>query len=277
MSLEEKIQAAQRMIENCLSTHSRTVVMWSSGKDSTAMLHLLRSMGHDFPILFHREPFNAPKYQFANRIIEDWLLTVYDYAPITTAVNERNGQVEIVNFYQAGQKLVYLPTGIRTPEEGKPYLCGLRDLYARPLGTFSFPWDLAFVAHKSTDIDPILGPANLHVDIKRNQPESADFAFPLRHFTDADIWEYHERFHVPINTKRYDPENSYRERTDITYNNDYHNCCVLCLVKSSPAVVHCPKLNTDIPNLSAIVRRCDDLMPDYFGPSEGTLHTNSSE
>lgn len=264
MPLEDKIHSAQDIITATLATYCNPVVMCSFGKDSLCMLHLLRSMGHDFPILFHREPFNPLKYQFANRIIEEWKLVVYDYPPITTAVNERDGVAEIVNFYQAGSKLVYLPTGIRTPEDGEPFLCGLRDLYSRPMGTYAFPWDLGFVAHKSTDVDPILGSAELKVDLKVNY-ESVNYLFPLRYFTDADVWEYHKRFDLPVNTKRYDPESGYRERADITWNNDYHNCCVLCLLKSSPPVVHCPKLNTDVPNVSAIVRRAEDVEPDYFG------------
>jgi hypothetical protein len=252
------------MVEQCLATHAQPVVMVSFGKDSMCMLHLLRSMGHNFPVLFHREPFNAKKFEFANRIIGEWNLTVYDYAPMTTAVNERNGHVEIVNFYQVRNQLTYLPTGIRSPEEGKPFLCALKDFYCRPLGSFAFPWDIGFVAHKSTDVDPILGPAMLHVDIKTNSG-NCDYGFPLRHFTDADVWEYHERFEVPFNSKRYDPENGYKERSDITWNNDYHHACALCLLKSSSPVVHCPKLDSDIPNLSSAVRRCDDLKLDYFG------------
>jgi hypothetical protein len=269
VDLAEKIRAAQTKIEEVLSTHSAPVVMVSFGKDSMALLHLLRSMGQEFPVLFHREPFNPLKYQFANRIIEEYNLTVYDYPPMTTAVNERDKAIEIVNFYQVRNQLVYLPTGIRAPEGGKPFLCGLMDLYCRPLGSYTFPWDLAFVAHKSTDVDPILGPAELKVDIKSN-PGSCDYAFPLRHFSDADVWEYHQRFKVPINTNRYDPANGYREKTDITWNNDWHHCCTLCLSKSSPPTVSCPKFQMDIPNLSALVRRCDDFSPDYFGTQIST-------
>lgn len=264
MALDEKIRSAQEFIRETLSQYSHPIIMWSGGKDSTGLLHLMRTMGHDLPVLFHREPFNGRKYSFANRLIEEWNLTTYDYAPITTAIAERNGQVEIVNFYQVGERLVYLPTGIREPEEGKPYLCGLRDLYCRPLGTFLFPWDVAFVAHKSTDVDPILGPVELFVDIKKD-PKSCDYAFPLRYWTDQDVWEYHEKFGVPFNAKRYDQENVYKESADIEHNNDYHHACVLCMLKSSPPMVDCPKFGMVIPNLSAILRRADDVRPDYCG------------
>lgn len=270
MELDDKISAAQQLITKCISQHRAPVVMSSFGKDSMVMLELIKRLGLKLPIVFHREPFFPDKYEFSNKIIADNNYVVYDYPPILTAVQERNGFVEIMNFHQVRSQVVCLPTGIYAPAEGEPYLCGLVDLYEKPLGTFGFPWDVAFVAHKSSDVDPILGSIPLVVDVKHN-PESCDYAFPLRWFTDQDVWACHELFGIPVNVKRYDPQQGYTERHDKTWNNDWFPACTLCLRKSSPSSVYCPKLGTEIENLSLRVRRSESMaLPDYFHTDPAT-------
>jgi hypothetical protein len=133
----------------------------------------------------------------------------------------------------------------------------------RPCGTFDFPWDLGLVAHKSSDIDPVLGPVPLTVDVRVN-PGACDYAFPLRYFTDADVWEYHRRFRVPVNKKRYNVNNGYQEHHDITYNNDYHYACTLCMDTDSPPMVLCPKYGYEVPNISSQLHYIENGVPDYI-------------
>lgn len=262
--MKEKLTKARELIVRVLEEYSRPVVMSSFGKDSMVMLDIIKRMGHKFPVLFHREPFFPKKHEFANTVIAENKYVVYDYPPLTTAMTKKGAAVEIVNYYQVGGDSIYLPTGIVPPEEGKEFLCGRDDLYLKPTGTFKYPWDVGFVGHKSTDRDPILGAIPLRVDIRHNF-NSADYAFPLRHFTDADIWEYHRQFGVPVNEKRYDPSNNFRERGEIEFNNDYYHACTLCLDRDAPQGVFCPKFKKTIPNISRQVRYVEPTLPDYVG------------
>jgi hypothetical protein len=265
MSLEEKIEWAEKFLRTVLQTYSAPVVMSSFGKDSVVMLDLLASMDAKLPILFHREPFEPDKYAFANKLIERRGYVVYDYPPTFTQIVKNGATMEIVNRYQVGMKaFTWLGTGIREPEDGKPWLCGYRDLYSKPCGLFNFPWDVALVGHKSSDVDPILGEIPLTVDIKAT-PGGCDFAYPLRYFTDAEIWEYIERFGVPYNTERYDKSAGYREFSDITFNNDYYHACTRCMDKDQPASVFCPRLGSEISNISASLRYTEPVVPAYIG------------
>jgi 3'-phosphoadenosine 5'-phosphosulfate sulfotransferase (PAPS reductase)/FAD synthetase len=269
MDLDRKIADAKTLIERVLRVYHKPIVMSSFGKDSMVLLWLLKSMGSKLPILFHREPFFPDKYEFANRIIQQEDFTVYDYPPSSTGVIKNNTHIEIVNFYDiGGGRVAYLPTGIRDFLPTIPYLCGLGDLYQKPTGNFSFPWDLAFVGHKSTDCDPMFGNVPLKVDVKLN-PGSCNYAFPLRHFTDEDVWEYHRRFDVPVNEKRYDPENGFRERRSIRFNPDYHYACTRCMDRDGLQSVLCPLIGGEVTNISGLLRYVEfgDL-PDYFAQED---------
>lgn len=263
-----KLNAALRLMAGVLETHAKPVVLCSFGKDSMVLLHLVRQMRSNIPVLFHREPFMPRKYAFANRIIQEWDLTVYDYAPNSVAVVKVGDEIEIMNHYQNGwlgdqPTFTYLPTGIVPPVEGQPFLCGKVDLLEKPTGGFSWPWDLGFIGHKGTDADAINGPIPLRVDLVQT-PNGCDMAYPLRHFTDADIWEYHRRFNVPVHGTRYDVNNGYREFADKRDNPDYFECCTKCFDRDQPAVVRCPKTGLEINNISAFVKYEEPFKREYF-------------
>lgn len=264
MDFQDKIFGACKLIRRVVSEYSNPVVLSSFGKDSMVMLDLMAQLGLKFPVLFHREPFSPTKVAFANQIIERIDYQVYDYPPLETVVTKSNGLIEIGNCYQVGAGFLYLPYGVRPPEEGKDFLCGYQDLYQRPTGTFNFPWDVGFVGHKSSDVDPCLGAIPLKSDMA-GKPGACDYAFPLRHFTDEDIWRYHQEFNVPINTKRYDEKNGFREFPDLTFNNDHYHACTQCLDRDQPESVLCPKTQQMIPNISATIRFVKPELPEYIG------------
>jgi len=264
VTLEELVRSATEIIGKSLSIFKRPVIMSSFGKDSMVMLDILKRNGLKLPIVFFKEPFFPKKYEFAFRQISDNEYVVYDYPPTLTTVAKNNGVTEIINHYQAGNNTMYVPTGIRECREGT-FLCGLKDLYLKPSGTFAFPWDLAFVGHKSSDIDPILGPVPILNDIKLNVG-ACSLSYPLRHFTDIDIWDYHLFYDVPYNDKRYNKNNHYKEFEDITYNNDYHPACTRCMNPVEADVVDCPMFGLKVTNVSKQLRWQGGLS----GPRAGT-------
>jgi hypothetical protein len=266
LKLEAKIERAKEFIGGLQKQYNNPIAMASFGKDSMVLLHLLKTLGLKLPVLFHKEPFEPKKYEFANRVIAKEGYVVYDYPPSFTQMAKTGSNVEIISRYQVGNSFIWLGTGIKKPEEGKPFLCGYEDVYKKPTGDFEFPWDLCYVGHKSVDKDPIRGNIPLLVDIKKNEG-SPDYAFPLRDFTDADIWEYTETFGVDWNEKRYDKMNGYKEFKDITFNNDYYHCCVNCLDRDGPAAVWCPKLNCTIANIGGQVNYAPEDKPEYLGES----------
>lgn len=264
--MEAKIENAKVLIRKIMDTYQKPICMSSFGKDSQVLLHLLKTMGIKLPLLFHREAFCPEKYEFANRIILEEGYTAYDYPPGFTMLDKGPaGDFEVINHYQVGKNsTIRLGTGIKEPVEGKPFLCGLEDLYNKPTGGFRFKWDVCLVGHKSSDIDPLMGPIPLRCDINKvsNGP---DYAYPLRHFTDEDIWAYTEKHGVPFNDKRYNRDDGYKEFSDITYNPDYFHTCMRCIDKDSPAEVYCPKYKKTLVNISNTVDYEPVVKLDYIG------------
>lgn len=253
MTLEEKITAAEKFIADELVKYKNPIVFSSFGKDSMVMLDIIKTTGYKLPILFHREPFHPKKYEFANRIILNNEYTVYDYPPLLTKVAKKGDNIEIINLHQVYGRVNYMPTGLRPRVADKDYLCGLYDLYDKPtVQNYEFIWDLGLIGHKDTDRDPILPVTGLKTN--KHSIGSCSFLFPLKDFTDGDIWNYHRIYGLPINDKRYDANNNYKEFENIDYNPDYFHACTSCMDRDKPAQVYCPKLNTNVPNISNALR-----------------------
>jgi hypothetical protein len=192
-------------------------------------------------VVFHREPFFPKKYRFANSVIDELNLTVYDFPPIQTEVQQEGDEVEVMNYYQVGSKTCALPTGIRAPKHGEQFVCGLKDIYMKPTGTFNYPFDLVFHGHRSADVDPIYGAIPINSDIVNNIG-FASVAFPFRLFSDAELWRYIEENNVPIHHERYEKtDDGWKEREDKSSNQDYMTACTLCMNKNGPNSVRCPK------------------------------------
>jgi hypothetical protein len=268
----KKLTDAVDLISTLLKRYKNPAIMSSFGKDSMVMLDLIeRNFDRKLPVIFHREPFFPRKLDFANMVIASKGYTVYDYAPSAVTLIKSGSSMEFVNWYHVGgKKYSYLPTGVVEPVPGEPYLCGLNDIYHKPISSnFAFPWDLVFVGHKSSDKDPAFGDVVLHVDVKQNEG-GPDYAFPLRHFTDEDIHTYHKHFKVPINSMRYKsvgeyPNAKFEELSDVHYNNDYYPICTRCIDRDGPASVVCPLTGLEISNISKEVVYTEVEDVEYFG------------
>lgn len=250
------IKAANEAIDRVLKLYRRPALMCSFGKDSMVLLHLLRARQIVLPVIFHRDPWWPEKYAFADRIIRDWELEVHDWAPYKMTLWEGKAIMAFTTHYQIGALpggLLQVPKNILPPEPGKKFLCGLRDVLQRPTGTFNYPWDCVLIGHKSSDEDSIAGRVPLHCDIKQNAGVSPDAAFPLRDWTDADIWEYSAANNVPQQEDRYDAANRC-ERPDKRTNSDYaHVCIACCNSRDKTPKVLCPKLNCEVSNVADLV------------------------
>lgn len=265
MTLEKKIARAKLVIRQALADAKKPAFMCSFGKDSMVLLDVLHQMGERLPIIFHRDPWWPNKYEFADRMIREMKLEVHDYPPSAVTLWEGKEIMAFTNHYQIGrtpQSYLQLPKNILPPVPGRGFLCGLRDVLARPTGTFNYPWDLVFIGHKSSDSDQIAGKVPLHVDVKQNYGAAPDAAFPLRSWTDSDVWDYTQEFAIP------QQEDRYQDRTELpdkTNNSDYAHVCIACCDRRTPdAVVRCPVSNLEVSNVSRMVPYAEPKF-DYFG------------
>jgi 3'-phosphoadenosine 5'-phosphosulfate sulfotransferase (PAPS reductase)/FAD synthetase len=251
-SLSEKVAYSKDFVSRCVSEFKKPAIMCSFGKDSMVMLHIIKDMGLSLPVVFHRDPWFPQKYKFADSIISDWGLEVYDYPPSKITLWEGEEIMAFTNHYQIGKtesSYLQLPKNIITPERDRKWICGI-DLLNRPKSSFDYPWDLVFIGHKDSDKDQIAGSVNLHVDLKKNGGIAPDGAFPLRCWTDSDVWQYSDTHNIPQQWDRYDKE-SKKELPDKYTNSDYANVCINCInSRETKASVNCPKIDMQVSNIA---------------------------
>jgi hypothetical protein len=244
--------ACVSFVSRILNEYKKPAIMCSFGKDSMVLLHILRKNGIKLPVIFYKDPWWPQKYKFADEIISSWELETYDYPPSKITMWEDEEIMAFTNHYQIGNtpsSYLQLPKNILAPEKGRKWLCGI-ELLDRPKCAFDYPWDVVLIGHKSSDRDQIAGHVHLHVDIKKNQGLSPDGAFPLREWTDEDVWEYTEMYDVPQQWDRYNRETK-KEYEDKWTNSDYANVCINCINSRETSVsVYCPKMDMQVSNIA---------------------------
>jgi hypothetical protein len=125
---------------------------------------------------------------------------------------------------------------------------------SRPVAPFVPPWGLCFHGHKSCDQDATSGPIPLEVDVM-NSPGMMACCYPLRHWSDEDVFAYIEEHNVPYDFARYRKVKGKWEVLPYQEDNpDYYPACLKCLDPDEGEFVDCPKLRCQINNISSGVK-----------------------
>lgn len=236
-------------------------VSWSGGKDSMVLLHLLHQEGLRPPVIFAREPWQPHRYAFHDELIRDWGLQVMTWHPAASAFQLTGDEFELQNLYRLDGAAFTCPTGITHVEapvgpEAGPWACGV-EMWQRPRQkelTTHRPFQAFWIGHKACDTDAVLGgEAGTAVDVV-TRVDGALGLFPLRDWSDADVWAYIMQFDVPYDRERYGdihPEHGYPvEWRDRAHNADYVQACTACIDPrpGAPKIVRCPKFDADVLN-----------------------------
>jgi 3'-phosphoadenosine 5'-phosphosulfate sulfotransferase (PAPS reductase)/FAD synthetase len=266
------VSLVEAFLRKAAEDGGRPCVMTSFGKDSMVLLHVVgqacERTGVRMPdCVCFREPFDARKYRFAHRMAEFLGLRVYDWRPSATAMQQAGDEFEVQNYYRWGQHgAMTCPTGIVPPEEGQEFLCAVDDLLMKPLAPpIDGPWTHFLIGHKGSDADPIYGgDAGTRVEW-RMVPGAGEFLFPLRDFTDDDIWDLSELEQIPQNGDRY--QGREQNMDDLRANPDFFHACTRCLDRRPEAgrFVTCPKRGgATVENISSRVAWADQSKPSYM-------------
>lgn len=253
MTIADKVAESLKVIRAAYSNAKAPCVLSSFGKDSMVMLWLLRLAGLKMPVMFFRQPYVQKKYLWAYQVAAGWDLDLYDLPPKSTVVQQRGEHLSVVCKYDIAGTTIDLPVDFYSPKEGEKCVCGLTDIYGRATGASNFNADLILCGHKSSDQDDLYGKIPLKADVAMF-PDSPSVVYPLRHWTDADIWEATELYGIPYDTERYEKtEKGWGEKEDKTLNSDYLPGCVACMVKDG-GVVQCPKMGLEVSNAAQYLR-----------------------
>ena len=265
------LELIQRSVDRikCWQTRwPKSAILWSGGKDSTVLLHLLKfHAGLELPVVQYREPKFRERYQYSDRLIKEWNLEVYEYPAARHALADgpdvATGEMrfDLLKYQQWGERSLILSLGTERPKAGEKYLCGV-DFLERPTGTFNWPWEAVYLGTKGLDSDPIKGDVPLAIDV-RHAPGSPWGLYPLRDWSDADIYDYLERHEVMPDPNRYEKvDNVWGHKADKSMNADYIPTCLNCVDRHAGPYVECPKLKATVSNISHLATYEDVVFPD---------------
>lgn len=279
--MQELIDITINKVKSWHKRWPRAVVLWSGGKDSTALLHLIRyKCNIDIPVIQFREPKFRWRYAYSDKLIKDWNLEVYDYAPMKVAITDgpdvETGEprFDMLKYYQWGSKCVGLSLGTERPKsdelgDSSKYLCGVDDFLYRPTGTFNWIWGAVYIGTKYCDTDLIKGHVPLALDIRYNEGSPVSL-YPMRDWTDKAIFQYLEDNNIEPDPTRYiKADGKWINNPDKSVNADFYPVCFNCVDRHKDKYVYCPKLNATISNISASAPYEDVVIPDLgFRPVE---------
>jgi 3'-phosphoadenosine 5'-phosphosulfate sulfotransferase (PAPS reductase)/FAD synthetase len=262
-----KIEHSTKLIRDAIGASKRPAAMLSFGKDSMVMAHLIRGNSNEFPIdvIYHRDPWFPHKHEFADRTIRSWAMSVHDFPPMHVGVKVKPDMLELVARYNFGVGTMDIPKNVCEPKDypRREFICGLNDWLMRPKGIVGTPWDTVFIGHRSADIDPFEGAVPLKSD--ETKIGGVRVVFPLRDWTDDELWDYIEANHVPVQETRYKNRVEFNNKW---YINDYTHACTACVDPRNKAEsVFCPKLKKGVPNRGAEVLQLH-VRPEYIEAQE---------
>jgi hypothetical protein len=263
-----KLEKTISLIQSGVKHFPKGMICWSGGKDSMVLLHIMRGMGLDMPLVFFREPWQPWKYKFHDKLIQDWGLLVYSWHPNNSAFQQTDDEWEVQNCYTINNTTVTCPTGIVEPAKDLPYVCSI-DILKRPKQHYLevAPFDCLWIGHKGCDSDPILGgDAGTRIE-SRVFADQPTMMFPLRDWTHEDVWAYIEENNVPYDEDRYEKvDGVWGEKRDKSHNVDYVHACTRCVDRREGAdkFVDCPKIGMKIENISHLVPWADQEKLSYM-------------
>ncbi len=257
--MKEKISKSLAIIRDNLAKYSKPVIWSSFGKDSLVLMDLVRKVDKNIPILFQKEYICPDKYAHSERLARENNLMVYSFPPMNTALqyhtyDDGSLEWEVQNFYtyQNGTNFT-IPTGI--VDNPSSDVCCLNDIYRKPFAIVNYMWDMQFIGHKDCDTDAFY--ESMVLDDYVYKPDDLPACvFPLKDWSDEDIWQYLDENNIDFNDKRYvrSGENWRGQYKNTTFNPDYFECCLECMKFNTSEKVYCPRLKEEIPNISGVVR-----------------------
>jgi hypothetical protein len=176
--------------------------------------------------------------------------------------SEEKQRLEFVaRFNVSDTGFIDVPKNIAPQLPRQKLLCGLFDIIRRPVSVVKNDWDVIIHGHKSSDVDQYYGNVPLEVDLKIGMAGQPAIYFPLRNWSDEQVWEYLESNHIDFQKDRYQDR---KELDDKSFNNDYVQCCSKCLDPRNGESVMCPKFGKQISSVYNSVPHFDEK-PSYIG------------
>lgn len=175
-SLREKIIKAHSVIKQTYQRFNpeKVVVAWTGGKDSTVLLHLIRTCFDGtipFPVMFNDSTMEFDEiYEFTGRITNEWGINL-------VIVRHDVKELEVFHKTQDGE---------RKKELVRIMKIHALDRFQKKNGIEAYIAGIRLDEHPARSKESYFSPRVGHTRIH-----------PILHFSEQDIWEYIKTFSVP--------------------------------------------------------------------------------
>lgn len=180
------METARKAIAAALHEAHNPAVLSSFGKDSMLLLHLIREVIPQVPVLWFRTGQNE---DFAKRIIAEWNLMVVSWAPVGVQLLVNKDQRTLALEYDFGP--CRLPVLVDLKGDGP---CA-KEKFAARTPELVVPFDLLFLGYKDSDSHWVRGDAPLFPLQGHHSPFG--LCSPLRHMNDSQVLAHIAKLGVP--------------------------------------------------------------------------------
>ena len=239
--IDRLLADTRAFIAQHLAEMHKPAVACSFGKDSMVMLALVREQKPDVDVVYFNAFPSPTKHAFAMQVANDWKLNLHCPTPLGRDLIGKGDHVKILELH-----LLAPNRAMAFPMEAEPGYepdadchCAIAKLN-EPVADCQLDFDGVFIGHRNDDVDPTQSAVPLASDAVI-YPDFR-YLYPLKDWTEADIWHATNLLEIPQNWARY-------SQNEMAANNDYYPLCTRCL--SSDVPVTCPKTQQDIPGVRA--------------------------
>lgn len=228
-----------------LKSAKKPVLLCSFGKDSMVLLYESLKVRNDIDIIYIRQPYFSKKQTFANKIIADLNLRVYQYNPSFSVYTQEEDYFDVFDLFYLKEKMYFPMAKGCTKTNDNNYACVIDLLEMPKIPSITFEWDLFIAGQKNYD--------NLN-GRKYNLNNNIKFCYPIKDWTDKQVWEYIHSNNIPYNKERYDDKND-------DYNDDKIPTCNNCLdYRYKNNLVYCPKIKKEIESIAVSEDKCKSFL-----------------
>lgn len=181
-TLKDKVRKAHDVIKKALKKYpsDKIVVAWTGGKDSTVLLHLVRSVMRNsltLPVMFNDSTMEFDEiYDFVKKITEEWNLNLIVMKHLDEDLEKFHKTRDIEKKKEMSRIMkINAINDFLKKHKISAFMAGIR-------------WDEHTARSKEKYFSPRPAHARIH---------------PILHFTENDIWEYIKTYKVPY-VKLYD-------------------------------------------------------------------------
>jgi hypothetical protein len=271
MTLDQKEKEAISRIEEALQYCKRPILFCSFGKDSISLLHMTQKVCPTIKVAYLLVTIPFHKHLYSFKTAADMNVDLILYPPSKADYFQLGNIFKLSNlFYMNGNDWIGFRTGCYKYKTGQDYSCAIELLNMPTVGSYKFQWDCIIHGHKKSDfeMDPFGGGPKASVELFLQGPGYT--SYPLYNWTDEDIWEYVNKYKLPVQSERYnnnpggDPTRTARDK----YSNDAIPTCYECLdLHNEGKMVLCPRRATMIPYQGKTKEQNDKIKRDILGLS----------